>query len=444
MKVRLTFSRRARWVVPSCAVAVVALTATASAITVAQAAPALPARTPAELLAAVAGQAAPPPALTGTVVETASLGIPQLPGAADPTSIASLLSGSHTIKIWYADPAHVRLSVPVTMGESDLIRNGDTVWLWQSSDNTAARLQLPPHAPGSDEGRAGLHINLSPQEAAKQILAAVGPTTRVSTQTNVTVAGQAAYQLVLAPKDSRSQIGRITIAVDGKHLGVPLRVQVFARGASTPALSVGYTSISFVRPAATNFDFRPPAGAHVHNLATPGRWYAYAPLSGQRLVPSVGGGWTGALPRGSATYSGSPGGGKTAMGKPGSGKLRSAAWFSSHSSLGTGGMTPRVIGKGWLSVAVLPEAALGGLAMHGNAASAAGQAAHSIAGNGGPVDNSAMVAALLKTAQPVHGTWGSGQLLHTSLFSILITSNGHVLVGAVAPSVLYAAAAQVK
>lgn len=443
MKLRLTFSRRARWVVPSCAVGVVAVVAAASAITVAQAAPALPPRTPAELLAAVAGQTAPPPALTGTVVETASLGIPQLPGAADPTSIASLLSGSHTIKIWYADPSHVRLAVPVTMGESDLVRNGDTVWLWQSSDNTAARLELPPQAGGSDEGRAKLRLNVSPQEAAKQILAAVGPTTRVSAQTNVTVAGQPAYQLVLAPKDSRSQIGKITIAVDGQHLGVPLRVQVFARGAATPAFSVGYTSISFVRPAAANFNFKPPAGAHVHNLATPGRWYAYAPLTGQSFVPP-GGGWTGSLPRGSATYSGAPGGGKTAMGKPGDRKLRSAAWFSNHSSIRPDGMAPRVIGKGWLSVAVLPEGALGGLAAGGNAASAAGQAAHSIAGNGGPVGNSAIMAALLKTAQPVHGTWGSGKLLHTSLFSILLTSNGHVLVGAVAPSVLYAAAAQVK
>src|SRR5262245_20616237 len=54
-------SRRARWAVPAGAVAVVAAVATASAVTIAQAAPKLPARTPAQLLAAVAGQSAPPP-----------------------------------------------------------------------------------------------------------------------------------------------------------------------------------------------------------------------------------------------------------------------------------------------------------------------------------------------------------------------------------------------
>jgi hypothetical protein len=54
-----------------------------------------------------------------------------------------------------------------------------------------------------------------------------------------------------------------------------------------------------------------------------------------------------------------------------------------------------------------------------------------------------MLGALLLAAHPVHGAWGSGRLLHTALVSMLIT-NGHVLIGAVTPSVLYAAAAKVK
>ncbi len=45
---------------------------------------------------------------------------------------------------------------------------------------------------------------------------------------------------------------------------------------------------------------------------------------------------------------------------------------------------------------------------------------------------------------PVHGRWGSGQLLRTSLLSVLITSKGRLLAGAVTPAVLYADAAKVK
>src|ERR1700758_2797614 len=114
-------SRRGRWVVPAGVVAAVAAVGIASAITVAQAAPALPPRTPAQLLAAVAGDHAALPPLTGTVVETATLGIPELPGSENPSTITSLLAGSHTLKIWYAGPKKLRLAVPVQLGETDLI-----------------------------------------------------------------------------------------------------------------------------------------------------------------------------------------------------------------------------------------------------------------------------------------------------------------------------------
>jgi outer membrane lipoprotein-sorting protein len=393
------FSRRGRWVVPAGVVTAVAAVGIASAITVAQAAPALPPRTPAQLLAAVAGDSGNVPPLTGTVVETASLGIPQLPGAQDPTSITSLLAGSHTLKIWYAGPKRLRLAVPVVMGETDLIRNGTTAWLWQSSSNSVTRFTLPAGHGKQAREPAMPQAPLTPQQAAQEALKAAGPSTQVTTEANVTVAGQAAYQLVLAPRSSGSQIARITIALDAQHLSVPLRVQIFAKGDANPAFQVGYTSISFVTPAASNFDFTPPPGSHVDTVGSglPAGWSGYGPGQG---------------PPGMASG-------------------------------------VQVIGKDWTSVAVLPAAgilpggALSRVSGAGNAAGVAGQAARSASGGGGAISGSAMLGALLLAAHPVHGAWGSGRLLHTSLISMLIT-NGHVLVGAVTPSVLYAAAAHVK
>ena len=52
-----------------------------------------------------------------------------------------------------------------------------------------------------------------------------------------------------------------------------------------------------------------------------------------------------------------------------------------------------------------------------------------------------MLSALLASATPVHGAWGTGRLLRTSLVSVLMTDQGSTFVGAVEPSVLYAAAA---
>ena len=62
----------------------------------------------------------------------------------------------------------------------------------------------------------------------------------------------------------------------------------------------------------------------------------------------------------------------------------------------------------------------------------------------GPAGDPALLRALLKAATPVHGAWGSGRLLRTSLLSVLFTSQGTVLAGAVTPAVLYADAAAVK
>ena len=168
------FSRRGRWVVPAGVVAVAAGVGIASAITVAQAAPALPSRTPAQLLAAVAGDHAPVPPLTGTVVETATLGIPQLPGAENPNSLTSLLAGSHTLKIWYAGPQKLRLAAPVQMGETDLIRNGTTAWLWQSGSNSVTKYLIPAGHGDHVREPAIPKTPVTPQQAAQQALKLAG------------------------------------------------------------------------------------------------------------------------------------------------------------------------------------------------------------------------------------------------------------------------------
>src|SRR5262249_58036160 len=110
----------------------------------------------------------------------------------------------------------------------EVMRHGSTAWLWQSTLNKVTKYPLPADAPA----KAIPDAPLTPQEAAKQVLAAVGPTTTVRVASNVTVAGQAAYALVLAPKDHRSLVGQVQIDVDGKN-GVALRLQGLARGAGS-------------------------------------------------------------------------------------------------------------------------------------------------------------------------------------------------------------------
>ncbi len=370
-------SRRLRWAVPIGAVAVTFGVLAASLVSAAQATPSLPSRTPAQLLAAVAGQSAPMPALTGTVVETAALGLPDLPVGGDPTSLQSLLTGSHTIRVWYSDPQHIRLAIPGQLSETDLIRNGQDVWVWSSVQNRATRLRLPARSAAELAPVQTPQTTLTPQQAARAVLAAVGPTTTVRVASNVTVAGEAAYELVLAPKDGRSLIGQVRIAV-GARRNVPLRVQVFRRGSGTAAFQTGFTSIAFTHPAAANFVFTPPAGAKVVQESSP------------------------------------PG-----HGQAGSKDMRDIRGRTSKAA------AESVLGQGWLAVAVLPAIS-----------TANGKA-------GGSHDSAASgeLNALIGAASRVSGSWGSGRLLRTTLVSVLLTSDGKLLIGAVTPDVLYRSAA---
>ncbi|WP_300610918.1 outer membrane lipoprotein carrier protein LolA [Trebonia sp.] len=377
MPIRL--SRRGRWLVPAAAVVVTGGVVVASQLTIAQAAPALPARTPAQLLAQVSADAKLPP-LTGTVVETASLGLPQLPQAANPTALSSLLTGSHTLQVYYESPQHFRLQVPQTLSETDLIRDGNKAWLWQSAPDTVTEYTWPNGAARRAPAELPAVPALTPQQAANELLAAVGTTTTVTLQSNVLVAGEPAYQLVLAPKDPRSLIGRVVIAIDGKY-GVPLRVQVFASGATSPAFQVGYTRLSFGTPAPANLQFTPPPGATL-------------------TVVNLG------------TGHGTPSGG-------------------APDQTGFG-----LFGSGWLTVAELPQS---DLSLSRTVPGSSGPSAPVSSGPGGlGGDSQAVLSALLAAARPVHGSWGSGTLLTSSLVSVLMT-DGEVYVGAVQPSVLYAA-----
>jgi outer membrane lipoprotein-sorting protein len=528
------FSGKARWAVPAAAVAAAGLVIAGSMLaSAAQAAPVLPARSAAQLLADIAGNASAPSSLSGVISETAALGLPQLPNGDGGMPGYSLLAGSHSFSFWYAGPAHVRIAVPVQLGETDLRLDGRQAWLWDSSTDTATRIVLPAHAgPGAVPGLPGsgaVTAVPTPQQAARLILAAVGPTTTVSVQQNVMVAGQSAYQLAIAPKSSGSLVGQIRIAVDSRGY-LPLRLQVFARGAASPAYQVGFTSLSFARPAASNFAFTPPPGATVKTVRVP--------ASGAGLLPGLRGSLppgAGATGTGTVTFSARPGtssaagkrdlkmltrlaqqeskltrdagsqnvpweqrkavqktmraaikmgllpgkGGKrvviavpapvTVVPAPGTpvtpGSVASSGWVGGALGVLPGGVlaglppgaAPAVIGTGWLSVvtarldpssmagqqpAAVSVGSLPAAVPAGSQSVAVSVGSQSVAVPAGP--QSAVLRALLRSATPVHGSWGSGRLLRTSLLSVLFTSQGRVLIGAVTPAVLYGDAAKVK
>src|SRR5487761_868320 len=104
---RMAQSRMGRWLVPVAGLALVGGVWAGTHMTSAQAAPSLPEKTPAQLLAWADAQSQVP-AFTGTVLESTSLGLPRLPGSQNSRSLVALLSGSHTLQVWYASPQRFR------------------------------------------------------------------------------------------------------------------------------------------------------------------------------------------------------------------------------------------------------------------------------------------------------------------------------------------------
>jgi hypothetical protein len=65
-------------------------------------------------------------------------------------------------------------------------------------------------------------------------------------------------------------VDRVEVAIDASTR-IPLRLEVFAKGAADPVVSVGYTAVSFEPFDPSVLRFTPPDGAAVHQLHPPAK-----------------------------------------------------------------------------------------------------------------------------------------------------------------------------
>ncbi|MFI5955480.1 outer membrane lipoprotein carrier protein LolA [Cryptosporangium sp. NPDC051539] len=273
-----------RWAVPAVVLVLALVGGGVSRMLTADASPSLPPRTASALLVDL--QSALPQSFSGTVVQKSDLGLPSFPtsGAQGSSDFLSMLTGTHTLRVWYGGEDKQRVALLGSLGESDVVRNGNDLWTWSSTKNQATHTKLDPDDLKHPSPSAAPS---TPQDAADWLLRSLSPSTDVSTDGTAKVAGRAAYELVLKPKDRASRVGQVRIAVDSEKK-MPLRVQVFARGASTPAFEVGFTQVSFDAPDQAQFTFTPPPGATVSE-GKPGTTHEKLPKD---RITTVGSGWT--------------------------------------------------------------------------------------------------------------------------------------------------------
>ncbi|WP_435581460.1 LolA family protein [Amycolatopsis thermoflava] len=220
-------------------------------------APELPAISAEELVQSVATTKTP--ALAGTVEVDNNLGLPvsTLPGG---TSL-----DIDAARVYNDGAGNSKLAIEQGASEHTIVRNGATVWTYDSASNEATKVTVPPEALQKPE-----EYQLSdPATATTQVLAKVRESSTVTVEGTARVAGRAAYELVLTPKPTeRTLLREVRVAVDAEKR-VPLRLAVMTYGTSDPAFQVAFSDIAFAPQPVSEFQFTPPQGAKVTEEQAP-------------------------------------------------------------------------------------------------------------------------------------------------------------------------------
>ena len=375
--------RAARYVVPVAVVGVAAATIGLVPALADSGDPSLPKITAQQLVEKIAKSDVQQ--LSGTVRINTDLGLPNLGGlqdsflsgaakggdgsSADPTSkLTELASGTHTLRVAADGQDRQKVSIIQDAAEYSIIHNGKDVWGYDSKSNEVY------HGTAAEDGAKHRdEASGTPKDFADEALKSVDDTTSVTVDGTAQVAGRDAYKLAIKPKHaSGTTVGVISIAVDAKT-GLPLKFTLTPASGGAAVLDVGFTQISFAKPAASTFDFTPPKGAKVTEEKDS---------------------------RATERHSVKPGAGASGKGIAEKG--------------------PKVIGKGWNSIAVFDSGSKGG-----------------IPSSSGKGDLSGFLGSL---GDQVSGKFGKGTVFSTRLVNALMTDDGKVYVGAVTKSALVNAA----
>jgi outer membrane lipoprotein-sorting protein len=395
--------RAARYAVPVAVAGIAAATMALVPALASAGSPSLPAMTAAQLLTKIA--AANTQTVDGTVKITSDLGLPSaltggssllgnvipsgVPGlgsgssAAPQTQLLQLLIGSHQLHVSADGPDKQKISITQSGSDYSVIHNGTQVWAYDSKTKQAYHQTQSKQSAAQDKAQqdktAPQDIPATPQAAANQILKNANGTASITVNGTATVAGRSAYELVVTPQNaSATTVGSIRIAVDSKT-GVPLRFTLTPKGGGAAVFDIGFTKVSFAKPAASTFAFTPAKGVKV-----------------------------------------------TESSKADSG---TAQKDTANKDSAAANQQPTVLGKGWDTIAVIKT---GSGLPSGGAGKSGAKSDKSFNGSSQSLLNS--------FGKKVSGSYGTGTLFHTRLANALLTDKGTLYIGAVTESALTNAA----
>ena len=187
-------------------------------------------------------------------------------------------AGTHIANIYVDGPTKARLQVLDLLSERNYIRNGNDLWAYDASKAIAQHSVIDESEASKAQGQALALFNAnssklpfdvtSPASIADYVLAQANVDSVITVGADAKIAGRGVYQLTITPRSNETLVQSATLSIDAAT-GLPLAARITAVGSDSPAFEVAFETITFATPAASNFDFTPPAGATVVEVALP-------------------------------------------------------------------------------------------------------------------------------------------------------------------------------
>src|SRR5829696_87650 len=173
-------------------------------------------------------------------------------------------SGPRTARVWRGGPDELRAELQGENGDRVLVRNGDSVSVYDGASNTLKVGEKPEGMPEGAEALPGA----SPEDI-DEVLAEISPSSELTTGDPVEVAGRWAYPLTLEPKvKSVTLVERAEALVDAETY-VPLLFELYAEGRPEPVARYEASDFQVGPVPDSRFEFATPPDATVERLDAP-------------------------------------------------------------------------------------------------------------------------------------------------------------------------------
>jgi hypothetical protein len=191
-------------------------------------------------------------AYQGYAEARAGLALPDVPRAG---RVVALLGETTRMRAFVAGPELWRVDELTPIGERDLYRDGGGTLLWDSGERRAVLTGGEPPV------RFARPADLLPPELGRRLAAAAeaGEVTRLGARR---VAGVDALGLRIAPRSAETTVGRVDLWADPAS-GLPLRVELTARGGNGPILTSTFLDLRLEAPDPAHVRFTVPDDADV-------------------------------------------------------------------------------------------------------------------------------------------------------------------------------------